>query len=235
MGFYDCFHSVATCLYSQFACTLWHQQFALCWMECSITAVMSRSMYSGLGCLLIKWLHAKRRACLFTYFENRSWCGIFWIPRGLQVSYGLKIWQGLRFLSYMTDIILPMIQRMNLNKSITVHLICWWARINVQLIPDAVQLLGIHSPYSFRFLDGRLLDINKEFQPYLGRGGRILEIRTPDVVQSVKKAVQSLGYTEGALLALAIIIVVFCIPAILTVIITYRQWVRLKRPVLQQR
>ncbi|KAF4085313.1 hypothetical protein AMELA_G00115940 [Ameiurus melas] len=76
----------------------------------------------------------------------------------------------------------------------------------------------------FKFLDGKLLDINKEFQPYLGRGGRILEIRTPDVVQSVKKAVQSLGYTEGALLALAIIIVVFCIPAILTVIITYRQF-----------
>lgn len=179
--------------------------------------------------------HVFMRACLFTYFENKSWYGIFWIPRGLQVSYGLKIWQGLRFLSCMTDIILPMIQRMNLNKSITVHLICWWARINVQLIPDAVQLLGIHSPYSFRFLDGKLLDINKAFQPYLGRGGRILEIRTPDVVQSVKKAVQSLGYTEGALLALAIIIVVFCIPAILTVIITYRQWVRLKRPVLQQR
>ncbi|MCI4384081.1 hypothetical protein PGIGA_G00034350 [Pangasianodon gigas] len=75
----------------------------------------------------------------------------------------------------------------------------------------------------FKFLDGKLLDINKEFQPYLGRGGRILEIRTPDVVQSVKKAVQSLGYTEGALLALAIIIVIFCIPAIFIVVITYRQ------------
>ncbi|KAM9462144.1 protocadherin-15-like [Clarias gariepinus] len=75
----------------------------------------------------------------------------------------------------------------------------------------------------FKFLDGKLLDINKEFQPYLGRGSRILEIRTPDIVQSVKKAVQSLGYTEGALLALAVIIVIFCIPAILVVIITYRQ------------
>ncbi|XP_053094751.1 protocadherin-15b isoform X3 [Pangasianodon hypophthalmus] len=75
----------------------------------------------------------------------------------------------------------------------------------------------------FKFLDGKLLDINKEFQPYLGRGGRILEIRTPDIVQSVKKAVQSLGYTEGALLALAIIIVIFCIPAIFIVVITYRQ------------
>ncbi|XP_060747515.1 protocadherin-15b [Tachysurus vachellii] len=76
----------------------------------------------------------------------------------------------------------------------------------------------------FKFLDGKLLDINKAFQPYLGRGGRILEIRTPDIVQSVKKAVQSLGYTEGALLALAVIIVLFCIPAILIVIITYRQF-----------
>ncbi|XP_047673867.1 protocadherin-15b isoform X3 [Tachysurus fulvidraco] len=76
----------------------------------------------------------------------------------------------------------------------------------------------------FKFLDGKLLDINKEFQPYLGRGGRILEIRTPDIVQNVKKAVQSVGYTEGALLALAVIIVIFCIPAILVVIITYRQF-----------
>ncbi|XP_030629602.1 protocadherin-15b [Chanos chanos] len=76
----------------------------------------------------------------------------------------------------------------------------------------------------FKFLDGKLLDINKEFQPYLGRGGRILEIRTPDVVESVKKAVQSVGYTEGALLALAIIIILCCIPAILIVIITYKQF-----------
>uniref|UniRef100_A0A8C2D6E3 Protocadherin-15 n=1 Tax=Cyprinus carpio TaxID=7962 RepID=A0A8C2D6E3_CYPCA len=75
----------------------------------------------------------------------------------------------------------------------------------------------------FKFLDGKLLDINKEFQPYLGRGGRILEIRTPDVVESVKKAVHSVGYTEGALLALAVIIIMCCIPAILIVIITYRQ------------
>lgn len=75
----------------------------------------------------------------------------------------------------------------------------------------------------YRFLDGKLLDINKEFQPFLGRGGRILEIRTPDVVESVKKAVQSVGYTEGALLALAVIIIMCCIPAILIVIITYRQ------------
>ncbi|XP_016350966.1 protocadherin-15b [Sinocyclocheilus anshuiensis] len=76
----------------------------------------------------------------------------------------------------------------------------------------------------FKFLDGKLLDINKEFQPYLGLGGRILEIRTPDVVESVKKAVQSVGYTEGALLALAVIIIMCCIPAILIVIITYQQF-----------
>uniref|UniRef100_A0AAY4D0F9 Protocadherin-15 n=1 Tax=Denticeps clupeoides TaxID=299321 RepID=A0AAY4D0F9_9TELE len=75
----------------------------------------------------------------------------------------------------------------------------------------------------FKFLDGKLLDINKEFQPYLGRGGRILEIRSPDVVASVKRAGQAVGYTEGALLALAIIIILCCIPAILIVIVTYRQ------------
>ncbi|XP_031416817.1 protocadherin-15b isoform X2 [Clupea harengus] len=76
----------------------------------------------------------------------------------------------------------------------------------------------------YKFLDGKLLDINKEFQPYLGRGGRILEIRTPDLVANVKKSVQTVGYTEGALLALAIIIILCCIPAILIVIITYRQF-----------
>ncbi|TMS22380.1 Protocadherin-15 [Larimichthys crocea] len=74
-----------------------------------------------------------------------------------------------------------------------------------------------------KFLDGKLLDINKEFQPLLPPGGRILEIRTPEVVTSVKKAVQTVGYTEGALLALAVIIIVCCVPAILIVIITYRQ------------
>ena len=74
-----------------------------------------------------------------------------------------------------------------------------------------------------RFLDGKLLDINKEFQPYLGQGGRILEIRSPDIVASVKKAAQAVGYTEGALLALAIIIILCCIPAILIVMVTYKQ------------
>ncbi|KAM7370799.1 hypothetical protein PAMP_010319 [Pampus punctatissimus] len=75
----------------------------------------------------------------------------------------------------------------------------------------------------YKFLDGKLLDINKEFQPLLPPGGRILEIRTPEVVTSVKKAVQAVGYTEGALLALAVIIIICCVPAILIVIITYRQ------------
>uniref|UniRef100_A0A4W6E7D7 Protocadherin-15 n=1 Tax=Lates calcarifer TaxID=8187 RepID=A0A4W6E7D7_LATCA len=75
----------------------------------------------------------------------------------------------------------------------------------------------------YKFLDGKLLDINKEFQPFLPPGGRILEIRTPEVVSSVKKAVQAVGYTEGALLALAVIIIICCVPAILIVIITYRQ------------
>uniref|UniRef100_A0A4W3K6A1 Protocadherin-15 n=1 Tax=Callorhinchus milii TaxID=7868 RepID=A0A4W3K6A1_CALMI len=75
----------------------------------------------------------------------------------------------------------------------------------------------------FKFLDGKLLDINKEFQSYLGQGGRILEIRTPDVVSNVKKQAQAVGYTEGALLALAIIIILCCLPAILIVMVTYRQ------------
>uniref|UniRef100_UPI003AAE6E9B protocadherin-15-like n=1 Tax=Centroberyx gerrardi TaxID=166262 RepID=UPI003AAE6E9B len=76
----------------------------------------------------------------------------------------------------------------------------------------------------YKFLDGKLLDINKEFKPFLPPGGRILEIRTPEVVTSVKKAVQTVGYTEGALLALAVIIIICCVPAILIVIITYRQF-----------
>ncbi|KAF7664475.1 hypothetical protein LDENG_00175920 [Lucifuga dentata] len=75
----------------------------------------------------------------------------------------------------------------------------------------------------FKFLDGNVLDINKELQPHLGEGGRILEIRSPDIVASLKKAAQAVGYTEGALLALAIIIILCCIPAILIVMVTYKQ------------
>uniref|UniRef100_A0A8C5NS15 Protocadherin-15 n=1 Tax=Junco hyemalis TaxID=40217 RepID=A0A8C5NS15_JUNHY len=75
----------------------------------------------------------------------------------------------------------------------------------------------------FKFLDGKLLDINKDFQPYLGQGGRILEIRTPDVVANVKKQAQAVGFTEGALLALAVIIFLCCMPAILIVMVSYRQ------------
>ncbi|XP_050161453.1 protocadherin-15 isoform X1 [Myiozetetes cayanensis] len=75
----------------------------------------------------------------------------------------------------------------------------------------------------FKFLDGKLLDINKDFQPYLGQGGRILEIRTPDVVANVKKQAQAVGYTEGALLALAVIIILCCLPAILIVMVSYKQ------------
>uniref|UniRef100_A0A2K5D6S5 Protocadherin-15 n=1 Tax=Aotus nancymaae TaxID=37293 RepID=A0A2K5D6S5_AOTNA len=75
----------------------------------------------------------------------------------------------------------------------------------------------------FKFLDGKLLDINKDFQPYYGEGGRILEIRTPEAVTSIKKRGESLGYTEGALLALAFIIILCCIPAILVVLVSYRQ------------
>ncbi|CAH2322185.1 Protocadherin-15 [Pelobates cultripes] len=75
----------------------------------------------------------------------------------------------------------------------------------------------------FKFLDGKVLDINKQFQDYIGQGGRILEIRTPDVVANVKKQAQAVGYTEGALLALAIIIILCCIPAILIVMVSYRQ------------
>ncbi|KAM3913383.1 protocadherin-15 [Leptodactylus fuscus] len=75
----------------------------------------------------------------------------------------------------------------------------------------------------FKFLDGKVLDINKEFQNYIGLGGRILEIRTPDVVANVKKQAQAVGYTEGGLLALAIIIILCCIPAILIVMVSYKQ------------
>ncbi|KAF6110592.1 protocadherin related 15 [Phyllostomus discolor] len=75
----------------------------------------------------------------------------------------------------------------------------------------------------FKFLDGKLLDINKDFQPHYGEGGRILEIRTPQAVTSIKKRGESLGYTEGALLALAFIIILCCIPAVLVVLVSYRQ------------
>ena len=74
-----------------------------------------------------------------------------------------------------------------------------------------------------RFLNGKVLDINKEFQPYLGTGGYIRHIRSPAIVASVKKAAQAVGYTEGALLALAIIIILCCIPAILIVMVSYRE------------
>uniref|UniRef100_A0A8C0LT67 Protocadherin-15 n=1 Tax=Canis lupus dingo TaxID=286419 RepID=A0A8C0LT67_CANLU len=73
----------------------------------------------------------------------------------------------------------------------------------------------------FKFLDGKLLDINKDFQPHYGEGGRILEIRTPEAVTSIKKRGESLGYTEGALLALAFIIILCCIPAILVVLLCH--------------
>ncbi|XP_023977065.1 protocadherin-15 isoform X8 [Physeter macrocephalus] len=76
----------------------------------------------------------------------------------------------------------------------------------------------------FKFLDGKLLDINKDFQPYYGEGGRILQIRTPEAVTSIKKRGESLGYTEGALLALAFIIILCCIPAVLVVLVSYRQF-----------
>lgn len=88
----------------------------------------------------------------------------------------------------------------------------------------AVCWVSCCPPSADRFLDGNVLEINKEFQPYLGEGGRILEIRSPDIVASVKKAAQAVGYTEGALLALAIIIILCCIPAILIVMVTYKQW-----------
>ncbi|XP_029554280.1 protocadherin-15-like isoform X2 [Salmo trutta] len=76
----------------------------------------------------------------------------------------------------------------------------------------------------FKFLDGKLVDINKEFQPFLGQRGHILEIRTPDIMARVKKPAHAVGYTEGALLALAIIIILCCIPAIVIVMVTYKQF-----------
>uniref|UniRef100_A0A672J348 Protocadherin-15 n=1 Tax=Salarias fasciatus TaxID=181472 RepID=A0A672J348_SALFA len=91
---------------------------------------------------------------------------------------------------------------------------------------DPLTNRAIRPKELFTFLDGNKLEINKEFMPHLGEGGRILEIRNPDVVASVKKAAQAVGYTEGALLALAIIIILCCIPAILIVMVTYKQSVR---------
>ncbi|XP_055018848.1 protocadherin-15a [Boleophthalmus pectinirostris] len=89
---------------------------------------------------------------------------------------------------------------------------------------DPLTNRAIQRQELFKFLDGNVLEINKEFQPYLGEGGRILEIRSPDIVASVKKAAQAVGYTEGALLALAIIIILCCIPAILIVMVSYKQF-----------
>ena len=57
----------------------------------------------------------------------------------------------------------------------------------------------------------------------LGIGGRVESVRSPGIVASVKKAAQAVGYTEGALLALAIIIILCCIPAILIVMVSYKE------------
>ncbi|XP_051925278.1 protocadherin-15-like isoform X2 [Hippocampus zosterae] len=74
-----------------------------------------------------------------------------------------------------------------------------------------------------KFLDGKLLDINKAFQAFMPPGGRLLEVRTPEAASGAKKAARTVGYTEGALLAMAVIIIVCCVPAILIVIVSYRQ------------
>uniref|UniRef100_A0A7N6BH99 Protocadherin-15 n=1 Tax=Anabas testudineus TaxID=64144 RepID=A0A7N6BH99_ANATE len=88
---------------------------------------------------------------------------------------------------------------------------------------DPLTNRAVNTQELYKFLDGKLLDINKEFKDFLPPGGRILEIQNPVVVTTVKKAAQTVGYTEGALLALAVIIIICCVPAILIVIITYRQ------------
>nr|XP_032805504.1 protocadherin-15 isoform X2 [Petromyzon marinus]XP_032805505.1 protocadherin-15 isoform X2 [Petromyzon marinus]XP_032805507.1 protocadherin-15 isoform X2 [Petromyzon marinus]XP_032805508.1 protocadherin-15 isoform X2 [Petromyzon marinus] len=89
---------------------------------------------------------------------------------------------------------------------------------------DPMTNRAISSKELFKILDGKLLDINKEFQASLGAGARVQEIRSPAVVQSVQKQAQALGYTEGALIALSVIIIICCIPAILIVIVTYKQF-----------
>ncbi|XP_075997829.1 protocadherin-15-like [Genypterus blacodes] len=89
---------------------------------------------------------------------------------------------------------------------------------------DPVTKRAISPKELHKFLDGNVLEINKEFQPILGQEGRVLEIRSPDIVASLKKAAQAVGYTEGALLALAIIIILCCIPAILIVMVSYKQF-----------
>uniref|UniRef100_A0A8C6UKQ6 Protocadherin-15 n=1 Tax=Neogobius melanostomus TaxID=47308 RepID=A0A8C6UKQ6_9GOBI len=93
-----------------------------------------------------------------------------------------------------------------------------WSKSDLMVYAiDPLTNRAIQREELFKFLDGNVLDINKDFQPHLGEGGRVLLIRDPDVVASVKKAAQAVGYTEGALLALAIIIILCCIPAILIV------------------
>lgn len=100
-----------------------------------------------------------------------------------------------------------------------------WSKSDLMVYAiDPLTNRAIQRQELFKFLDGNTLDINKDFQPHLGEGGRILEIRSPAVVSSVKKAAQAVGYTEGALLALAIIIILCCIPAILIVMVSYRQF-----------
>uniref|UniRef100_A0A8C6WV79 Protocadherin-related 15a n=1 Tax=Neogobius melanostomus TaxID=47308 RepID=A0A8C6WV79_9GOBI len=99
-----------------------------------------------------------------------------------------------------------------------------WSKSDLMVYAiDPLTNRAIQREELFKFLDGNVLDINKDFQPHLGEGGRVLLIRDPDVVASVKKAAQAVGYTEGALLALAIIIILCCIPAILIVMVSYRQ------------
>uniref|UniRef100_A0A8C6YCN5 Protocadherin-15 n=1 Tax=Naja naja TaxID=35670 RepID=A0A8C6YCN5_NAJNA len=99
----------------------------------------------------------------------------------------------------------------------------WSAQVIVSISISCVLESNSADIHIISILDHDLLDINKEFQPYLGQGGRILEIRTPDVVANVKKQAQAVGYTEGALLALAVIIILCCMPAILIVMVSYRQ------------
>uniref|UniRef100_A0A8C6UFN0 Protocadherin-related 15a n=1 Tax=Neogobius melanostomus TaxID=47308 RepID=A0A8C6UFN0_9GOBI len=97
-----------------------------------------------------------------------------------------------------------------------------WSKSDLMVYAiDPLTNRAIQREELFKFLDGNVLDINKDFQPHLGEGGRVLLIRDPDVVASVKKAAQAVGYTEGALLALAIIIILCCIPAILIVMLQF--------------
>ncbi|KAK7901865.1 hypothetical protein WMY93_018634 [Mugilogobius chulae] len=90
---------------------------------------------------------------------------------------------------------------------------------------DPATNRAIQTQEVFRYLSGKVDVMNPVFQGIMNYStGRIVTIRSPDIVASVKKAAQAVGYTEGALLALASIIIICCIPAIFFIMASYKQF-----------